>query len=43
MELRDSLDHVGCGAVIEGGSEQHAFMICTAQDALQVVAELNAG
>jgi len=43
MELQDFLDHVGRRAVIEGGSKQHAFMIRTAQDALQVVAELNTG
>lgn len=42
-ELRDFLDLVGRGAVIEGGSEQHAFMLRTSQDALQVVAELNTG
>jgi acetyltransferase-like isoleucine patch superfamily enzyme len=43
MELRDFLDHVSRGAVIEGGSEQHAFMIESAQEALRVVAELNSG
>ncbi|WP_363267127.1 hypothetical protein [Cellulomonas sp.] len=42
MELQDFLDHVARGAVIEGGSEQHAFMHGAAQDALRVVAELNA-
>lgn len=43
MELQDFLDHVRRGAVIEGGSEQHQFMVRSAQDALQVAAELNAG
>ena len=43
MELQDFLDHVGRGAVIEGGSEQHQFMIHCAQNALEITAELNAG
>ena len=43
MELQDFLDHVSRGAVIEGGSPEHAFMHGAAQDALQVVAELNSG
>lgn len=43
MELQDFLDHVGRRAVIEGGSEQHQFMIHCAQNALQITAELNAG
>jgi acetyltransferase-like isoleucine patch superfamily enzyme len=43
MELQDLLDHVSRGCVIEGGSEQHAFLHGAAQDALQVVAELNTG
>ncbi len=42
-ELQDFLDHVSRGAVIEGGSEQHAFLHRAAQDALQVMAELNTG
>src|SRR3954447_26543520 len=43
MELADFLDHVKRGALIEGGSEQHAFMLRAAQEALHVIAELNAG
>lgn len=43
MELQDFLDHVGRRDVIEGGSEQHQFMIHCAQNALQITAELNAG
>jgi acetyltransferase-like isoleucine patch superfamily enzyme len=43
MELADFLDHVKRGALIEGGSEQHAFMLRAAQEALRVIAELNAG
>ncbi len=42
-ELQDFLDHVSRGAVIEGGSQQHAFLHRAAQDALQVMAELNTG
>ncbi|WP_298459816.1 sugar O-acetyltransferase [uncultured Cellulomonas sp.] len=41
MDLHDFLDHVRRGAVIEGGSEQHAFMHHAAQDALRIAAELN--
>ncbi|MGW6006281.1 sugar O-acetyltransferase [Oerskovia enterophila] len=43
MDLEDFLDHVNRGELIEGGSEQHAFMHGAAQEALQVVAELNSG
>jgi acetyltransferase-like isoleucine patch superfamily enzyme len=44
MELQDFLDHVSRGgAAIVGGSEQHAFLHAAAQDALQIVAELNTG
>lgn len=43
MDLQAFLNHVGRGAVIEGGSDQHAFMHAAAQEALQVVAELNSG
>lgn len=43
MQLQDFLDHVKRGAVIEGGSEPHAFMHRTAQGALGVTAELNTG
>ena len=43
MSLRDFLDHVRTGAVIEGGSAQHAFMVETAQHALRISAELSAG
>src|SRR4051795_8789598 len=42
MELADFLDHVKRGALIEGGSEHHAFMHGAAQEALRVIAELNA-
>lgn len=42
-ELEDFRAHVARGAAIEGGSAQHAFMLRTAQEALQVVAELNTG
>jgi len=42
MELADFLDHVKRGALIEGGSEHHAFMHRAAQEALRVIAELNA-
>jgi acetyltransferase-like isoleucine patch superfamily enzyme len=41
--LQDFLDHVGSGALIEGGSPQHQFMHGAAQDALRIVAELNTG
>ena len=43
MELQQFLDHVRRGAVIEGGSEQHAFLHGAAQEALRTTAELNAG
>ncbi|MBX9244338.1 sugar O-acetyltransferase [Actinotalea ferrariae] len=43
MDLQDFLDHVARGQVIEGGSQQHAFLHGTAQDALRVTAELNTG
>jgi acetyltransferase-like isoleucine patch superfamily enzyme len=43
ISLDDFLDHVRSGAVIEGGSAQHAFLHETAQDALRIIAELNAG
>ena len=43
MQLEDFLDHVRGGAVIEGGSAEHAFLHHAAQDALRVVAELNTG
>ncbi len=41
MDLHDFLDHVDRGAVIEGGSEHHAFMGASAQDAMRTCAELN--
>lgn len=41
MELRDFLDHVSRGAVLEGGSDVHAFMHGAAQEALRICAELN--
>src|SRR5947209_12834342 len=43
MELQDFLDHVSRGAVIEGGSPEHAFMHSAAQEALRTVAEINTG
>ena len=43
MELQDFLDHVRRSAVIEGGSEPHAFMHHAAQEALRITAELNTG
>lgn len=41
MDLEGFLEHVAAGRVIEGGSPAHRFMHGAAQDALQVVAELN--
>jgi acetyltransferase-like isoleucine patch superfamily enzyme len=43
IELQDFLDHVNRGALIQSGTEQHRFMHEAAQQALQVVAELNTG
>jgi acetyltransferase-like isoleucine patch superfamily enzyme len=43
MDLSTFLEHVNRGALIEGGSEAHAFMHGAAQEALQLVAELNTG
>jgi acetyltransferase-like isoleucine patch superfamily enzyme len=43
MKLQEFLDHVNCGAVIEGGSEAHKFMHAAAQEALRTLAELNTG
>lgn len=43
MELGGFLHHVGRRATIEAGSEPHAFMHRTAQEALRVLAELNTG
>jgi len=43
MQLEDFLDHVNRGALVEGGSEAHAFMHDAAQEALRTVAELNGG
>ncbi|WP_341360993.1 DapH/DapD/GlmU-related protein [Georgenia sp. M64] len=42
-ELKNFLDHVNRGALIEGGSEHHRFMHGAAQEALRIVAELNTG
>ena len=42
-QLQDFLAHVGAGAQIRGGSEHHRFMHAAAQEALQIVAELNTG
>lgn len=43
IELQDFLAHVRTGAVVEGGSDLHRFMLDAAQDALRIVARLNAG
>ena len=43
MDLPTFLDHVRRGALIEGGSEVHAFMHGAAQEALRIVGELNTG
>jgi acetyltransferase-like isoleucine patch superfamily enzyme len=43
MDLQDFLDHVSRGDAIEGGSPQHQFMHCAAQEALRIVAEINTG
>ena len=43
MDLHDFLDHVARRALIEGGSEPHAFMHGAAQEALRTVAEINTG
>ncbi len=43
MELQEFLDHVNRGALIEGGSEPHKFMLAAAQEALRTVAEINTG
>ena len=43
MDLSTFIEHVNRGALIEGGSEAHAFMHGAAQEALQVVAEINTG
>src|SRR5215212_6307433 len=43
VELRDFLEHMNRGAVIEGGSDQHLFMHGAAQAALRIVARINTG
>jgi acetyltransferase-like isoleucine patch superfamily enzyme len=43
MDLSTFLEHVNRGALIEGGSEAHAFMHGAAQEALRLVAEINSG
>src|SRR5687768_2999152 len=43
MDLAEFLDLMRRGTVIEAGSEEHAFMHNAAQEALRIVAELNAG
>ena len=43
MDLKDFLDHVNRGLLIEGGSEAHSFMHGAAQEALRTVAEINTG
>ena len=41
MELQDFLAHVGSGAPIEGGSEQHRFMHHAAQEAFRITSQIN--
>lgn len=41
MELQDFLAHVGSGALIEAGSEEHRFMHDAAQEAFRVTAQIN--
>ena len=43
MDLSTFLEHVNRGDLIEGGSEAHAFMHGAAQEALQLVADINTG
>jgi acetyltransferase-like isoleucine patch superfamily enzyme len=43
MNLQEFLDHVRSGAVLVGGSDEHAFLHEAAQDALRITAELNTG
>ncbi|WP_036569982.1 sugar O-acetyltransferase [Nocardioides sp. URHA0032] len=43
MQLREFLQHVNSGALIEGGSAHHEFMHDAAQEAFQITAELNSG
>jgi acetyltransferase-like isoleucine patch superfamily enzyme len=43
LQLRDFLDHVNRGALIEGGSNHHRFLHGAAQDALRIVAQINTG
>ncbi len=43
MDLPTFLEHVRRRALIEGGSEVHAFMHSASQDALRIVAEINTG
>jgi len=42
-QLQDFLAHVGAGAPIRAGSEHYRFMHAAAQEAFQIVAELNTG
>ncbi|QDO87545.1 sugar O-acetyltransferase [Ornithinimicrobium ciconiae] len=41
MNLQDFLDHVNSGALVEAGSEAHAYMHGRAQEALRILADLN--
>lgn len=43
MELRDFLEHVNRGELIEAGSDEHGFMHGAAQEALRTIAEINTG
>lgn len=43
MNLHDFLDHVATGALIEGGSAAHTFLLERADDALRITSDLNSG
>jgi acetyltransferase-like isoleucine patch superfamily enzyme len=43
VQLRDFLEHVNRGRTVIAGSEQHQFMLHGAQEALEIVAEINSG
>ena len=41
MDLKEYLDHLNRGEIVEGGSEVHQFMHGVSQEALRITAELN--
>jgi acetyltransferase-like isoleucine patch superfamily enzyme len=43
VHLQDFLDHVNRGETVTAGSDRHRFMLETAQEALGIVARINAG